>query len=217
MCLIVPYYIVNSQFVWICPVFFAHNSFPQTFDGVWTYFLFEWGRGWEAFCFVESIFILVSFFAGFKISELQLLSLSALKVLVCQSLAPSIVKIQVSVFFFWPRCAACRDLGIELAPLAMKVWSPNHWTAWEFLVSPVFSYFVVISLCLWVLLGSLFFGILFLSGVDFVGLPGAEAWYHSSLLGPFLILCLESLQLLSLPVSQPFCNFNCIFIFLHIA
>lgn len=202
MCLIVPYYIVNSQFVWIYPVFFAHNSFPQTFDGVRTYFLFEWGRGWKAFCFVKSIFILVSFFAGFKISELQLLSLSALKVLVYHLLAPSIVKIQVSVFFFWPRCAACRDLGIdELVPLAMKVWSPNHWTARGFPVSPVFSYFVVISLCLWVLLGSLFFGILFLSGVDFVGLPGAEAWYHSSLLGPSLILCLESLQLLSLPVS----------------
>lgn len=61
------------------------------------------------------------------------------------------------------------------------------------------------------------FGILFLSGVDFVGLPGAEDWYHSSLLGRSLILYLESLQLLSLPVSQTFCNFNYIFIFLHIA
>ena len=39
-------------------------------------------------------------------------------------------------FFFLPRCMACGTLvprpGIEPAPLAVKAWSPNHWTAREF-------------------------------------------------------------------------------------
>ena len=40
-------------------------------------------------------------------------------------------------FFFWPHHVACGMLvtqpGIEPGPLAVKVWSPNHWTAREFL------------------------------------------------------------------------------------
>ena len=51
MYLILPYYIVNSVFL-IYPVFFAQYSLPQTFHGVRTYFLFQWGRGWKAFGFV---------------------------------------------------------------------------------------------------------------------------------------------------------------------
>ena len=39
-------------------------------------------------------------------------------------------------FFPWPCCTACRLLGthpgIEPGPSAVKVWSPNHWTAREF-------------------------------------------------------------------------------------
>ena len=66
--------------------------------------------------------------------------------LVYRLLAPTTVEnLSVFFFFFWPRCAACGDLGIKLASLAMKVWSPNHWTAGEFPVSPVICYFVVIS------------------------------------------------------------------------
>ena len=41
------------------------------------------------------------------------------------------------IFFFWPRHVACRILvpqpGIEPRPTAIKVLSPNHWTAREFL------------------------------------------------------------------------------------
>ena len=42
-------------------------------------------------------------------------------------------------FFFWPCCTACGILvphpGIEPRPLAVKMWSPNHWTSKEFLDS----------------------------------------------------------------------------------
>ena len=44
--------------------------------------------------------------------------------------------IYIYIFFFWPCCAACRILvprpGIEPAPLAVKAWNPNYWTAREF-------------------------------------------------------------------------------------
>lgn len=82
---------------------------------------------------------------GLKFQSCSYVLLSALKVLVYQSLAPAIVQNSSVGLFFWPRCAACGDLGIKLASLAMKVWSPNHWTAGEFPVSPVICYFVVIS------------------------------------------------------------------------
>ena len=40
-------------------------------------------------------------------------------------------------FFFGLRCAACGisvpQLGIESVPPAVEAWSPNHWTAREFL------------------------------------------------------------------------------------
>ena len=39
-------------------------------------------------------------------------------------------------FFFWKYCLACEILvprpGIEPRPLAVRLWSPNHWTAREF-------------------------------------------------------------------------------------
>ena len=39
-------------------------------------------------------------------------------------------------FFFWPHCTACGILipwpGIQPGPMAVKVQSPNHWTAREF-------------------------------------------------------------------------------------
>ena len=37
-------------------------------------------------------------------------------------------------FYFWPCCTAGGILqpGIEPAPLAVKAWSPNHWTTGEF-------------------------------------------------------------------------------------
>ena len=56
------------------------------------------------------------------------------------SLAPSVITLQQSQFFFWPHCAACGILvprpGIEPVPRAVEVGSPNHWTAREFSVSP---------------------------------------------------------------------------------
>ena len=40
--------------------------------------------------------------------------------------------------FSWPSCIACGILvpgpGIEPMPSAVKAWSPNHWTAREFLL-----------------------------------------------------------------------------------
>ena len=47
----------------------------------------------------------------------------------------------MSFFFFliWPYHIACINLvpwlGIKSEPLAVKVWSPNHWTAREFLMT----------------------------------------------------------------------------------
>ena len=42
-------------------------------------------------------------------------------------------------FFFWPHHATCRILvpwsEIEPGPLAVKVWSPNHWTTRGILIS----------------------------------------------------------------------------------
>ena len=42
------------------------------------------------------------------------------------------------LIYFWPCCAACRvlvpQLGIEPAALAVKAWSPNHWTARKLLI-----------------------------------------------------------------------------------
>ena len=45
-------------------------------------------------------------------------------------------------YFFWPCHVACRILapqgpGIEPKPSAVKVRSPNHWTAREFPAPPV--------------------------------------------------------------------------------
>ena len=44
-------------------------------------------------------------------------------------------------FFLWPRCVACgilfRRPGIEPVPPAVEAWSPNHWTAREFLVERI--------------------------------------------------------------------------------
>ena len=43
----------------------------------------------------------------------------------------------IFIFSFWPCLMACGILvprpGIEPGPLAVKVWSPNHWTTREFL------------------------------------------------------------------------------------
>ena len=40
-----------------------------------------------------------------------------------------------SFFFFWPHCEACGILvprsGIEPTPVAVKMWSPNHWITRE--------------------------------------------------------------------------------------
>ena len=45
------------------------------------------------------------------------------------------------LFFFWPYCTACRILvpqpGIEPGPSAVKVWSPNHWTARNSFLPPL--------------------------------------------------------------------------------
>ena len=42
------------------------------------------------------------------------------------------------LIYFWPCCAACRvlvpQLGIEPAALAVKAWSPNHWTTRKLLI-----------------------------------------------------------------------------------
>ena len=39
-------------------------------------------------------------------------------------------------FIFWLHCTACRILvpqpGIEPVPLAVEMWTPNHWTTGEF-------------------------------------------------------------------------------------
>ena len=64
----------------------------------------------ESFLFCQIHLYFGKFLCWFKISELQLLSLSALKVLVYHLLAPSIVKIQVSVFFFF-------GLAVQLAEI----------------------------------------------------------------------------------------------------
>ena len=46
--------------------------------------------------------------------------------------------------FFWPCLAACRILvlwsGIEPRPLAVKLWSPNHWIAREFPTIIIYIY-----------------------------------------------------------------------------
>ena len=48
----------------------------------------------------------------------------------------------VSIYLFWPRCTACGILvpqpGIEPRPLAVRVRSPNYWTAREF---PIWLFF----------------------------------------------------------------------------
>ena len=50
-----------------------------------------------------------------------------------------------SMFFvlFFPHCVVCGILvprpGIKLKPLAVKAWSPNHWTAREFPGSMLFD------------------------------------------------------------------------------
>lgn len=40
------------------------------------------------------------------------------------------------LFMYWSHHTACRTLvpkpGTELAPLAVKVWNPNHWSTMEF-------------------------------------------------------------------------------------
>ena len=40
------------------------------------------------------------------------------------------------LFFFWQHCMTCEILvpwpGTEPRPLAVRVWSPNHWAAREF-------------------------------------------------------------------------------------
>ena len=51
-------------------------------------------------------------------------------------------------FFFWPSCTVCNvfvpQSEIEIRPSTVKVWSPNHWTAGDFLYG---EFEVLIHLC----------------------------------------------------------------------
>ena len=59
-----------------------------------------------------------------------------------------------SLVFFWPHCEVGRILvpppGIEPRPLALKAWSPNHWTAREFPL--LISFFKLVFIGVWLAL-----------------------------------------------------------------
>ena len=56
-------------------------------------------------------------------------------------------------FFFWPHCVACGILvsqpGIKSGALAVRVLSPNHWTAREFPLLHFFSFFLSFFFFFW--------------------------------------------------------------------